>query len=198
MQVNSVQEARKGAEWGVDVLVLQGIESGGHGSGTAPSTMVLLDQVLSAGIPSLPTVVSAGGINSGKQLNEVLKKGGAGVVMGTAFLCTEESLYSSAQKAAILNAKEGTTVRSEAFDEIRGTLGWPSGVDGRALRNASVAEYDAGLSSQELKRRYVARERNSEGLNGLIVWAGTGVGSIHAIEPAAVGALASLQTLFFY
>ncbi|KAI9511544.1 2-nitropropane dioxygenase [Russula earlei] len=136
VQVNSVDEALIAAyTWKVDVLVAQGIESGGHGSSHAPPVLNLVPQVLSALPPSsgAPPVLAAGGLSSGAHLAAFLTLGAAGAVVGTRFLLAEESQYSDAQKRAIIAAKAGSAVRSFAFDELRGTTGWPAG------RGADVA-----------------------------------------------------------
>lgn len=98
--------------------------------------MVLLPLILSA-IPSessLP-VVAAGGVATGAQIASLLTLGASAVALGTRFLLSPESLYSDVQRRALVSADSYSSVRTMAFDHIRDTLGWPEGVDGRALRN---------------------------------------------------------------
>lgn len=80
-------------------------------------------------------IVGAGGLATGAQVAELLALGAAGAVLGTRFLMTPESLYNDAQRQALAAADSTASVRTMAFDQVRGTLGWPSGVDGRGLRN---------------------------------------------------------------
>jgi len=68
-----------------------------------------------------------------------------------------------------------------AFDLVRGTSGWPAGVDGRALYNLTVEEFDKGVSIEEVKSKYSVHDPDR-----MVVWAGTGVASMTVIKPAAV------------
>lgn len=95
-----------------------GIESGGHGSATAPPILSLVPEILRA-FPHGPPILAAGGIANGAHVAALLTLGASGVVMGTRFLLTPESLYSPAQKAALLAAHCTTTVPSTAFDHVR-------------------------------------------------------------------------------
>jgi NAD(P)H-dependent flavin oxidoreductase YrpB (nitropropane dioxygenase family) len=83
--VGALKHARKMAELGVDMLVVQGGEGGGH-TGSVPST-VLLPQVLDA--VQLP-VVAAGGFGDGRGLAAALAFGAQGIAMGTRFLMTRD------------------------------------------------------------------------------------------------------------
>jgi len=71
-----------------------------------------------------------------------------------------------------------------AFDEARNTLEWPQGVDGRGLRNATVADYEAGLGDTTGRQDTYARAEKQGDAERLIVWAGTGVGNMDKISPA--------------
>ncbi|OCH91017.1 2-nitropropane dioxygenase [Obba rivulosa] len=186
VQVNSLREALVAVhEWKVDVLVAQGIESGGHGNGSAPSTFTLVSSILSALPHSGPPVLAAGGLANGTHAAAYLTLGCAGAVFGTRFLLTPESLYTDAQKAALISAGPESTVRTMAFDQARGTLGWPNGVDGRAIRNETVADVEAGVDMQEVKKKF------QEAVNGgdptrMLVWAGEGVHLMREIKGAKV------------
>ena len=84
-----------------------------------------------------PPLLAAGGISSGSQIASLLTLGASGVVLGTLFLLSPESLYSNAQRQALLDAESSQSVRTMAFDHARNTLGWPEGIDGRGLRNGN-------------------------------------------------------------
>jgi nitronate monooxygenase len=142
VQVSSQEEAKVAVhDLNADVVVAQGHESGGHGHSQALPVRQLTCQVLSVAgekTPS-PCVLAAGGLVDGNHVAEMLDLGASGAVLGTRFLLSPESLYTDAQRAALIDAKGSPTVRTMAFDEARGTLGWPAGVDGRGLKNGIVA-----------------------------------------------------------
>lgn len=170
------------------IFAVSGIESGGHGSASAPPVMNLVPQVLSALPPSgAPPVLAAGGLSSGAHLAAFLTLGAAGAVVGTRFLVAEESQYSDTQKRAIIAAKSGSTVRSYVFDQLRGTTGWPAGVDGRGLAIPSVAAVESGVDITQIKEE-VAEGTKRGDLHSVIAWAGTGVGQLNVLQPAKVKA----------
>jgi nitronate monooxygenase len=72
-----------------------------------------------------------------------------------------------------------------AFDHARGTLAWPGGVDGRALRNLTVDEFERGVGVEDFRTRFAAAVRSGDS-DRILVWAGAGVGSMDAIKPAEV------------
>jgi len=115
----------------------------------------------------------------------MLALGAEGAVFGTRFLVSEESLYSAEQKKAVRDAKgPRATIRTTAFDEVRGSLGWPSGIDGRGLANQIVSDQlDGQLSLEERKRRYQIGTQQKDA-NSMVVWAGTGVDMVNDNKPA--------------
>ncbi|CCF53064.1 hypothetical protein NDA11_000615 [Ustilago hordei] len=185
-----------------DVLIVQGCEAGGHGHSQAPPLSALLSGVLKR-LPSLksnnvgnttPPVLGAGGLADGKSLASLLAAGCAGGVYGTRFVLTPESTYSQLQKEQLVKAKSSATLRTFAFDDARGTLGWPKGTDGRGLRNKTVQEYEQDLQ-QEVKegredpegaKRRMERYKQAAKENDtdrIVIWSGTGVGAMDAIVP---------------
>ena len=84
-----------------------------------------------------PPLLAAGGVATGSQVAALLALGASGVVLGTRFLLSPESLYTDAQRRALLDAESTQSVRTMAFDYARNTLGWPKGIDGRGLRNGT-------------------------------------------------------------
>jgi hypothetical protein len=165
---------------------VSGIESGGHGSASAPPILNLVPQILSALPPSgAPPVLAAGGLSSGGHLAAFLTLGAAGAVVGTRFLVADESQYSDAHKRAIVAAKSGSAVRSYVFDELRGSTGWPAGVDGRALSIPALAAIEGGADITQIKEE-VAEGTKRGDPNSVIAWAGTGVGQLSRLQPAKV------------
>jgi nitronate monooxygenase len=98
---------------------------------------------------------------------------------------TPESLYTDAQRQALLAAKDSSTVRTLAFDRARGTLGWPNGVDGRALFNDTVKDDDNGVSIDEVKKNFAEGVAKGDA-NRMLVWAGTGVSLMTEVKDAKV------------
>jgi nitronate monooxygenase len=88
LQVGSVEEARRAVDAGVDIIVAQGWEAGGHVRGDV-ATLPLVPSVVDAVAP-IP-VVAAGGIVDGRGLAAVLALGAAGAWIGTRFLASEEA-----------------------------------------------------------------------------------------------------------
>ncbi len=129
-------------------------------------------------------MLAAGGLSSGGHLAAFLTLGAAGAVVGTRFLVAEESLYSDAQKRAIIAAKSGSAVRSYVFDQLR-DLTWPAGVDGRALSIPALAAVESGADITQIKEE-VAEGSKKGDPNSVIVWAGTGVGQLSRLQPAKV------------
>jgi len=106
-------------------------------------------------------------------------------VVGTRFLAAEECQYSDVQKRAIIAAKSGSAVRSYVFDELRGTTGWPAGVDGRGLAIPAVAAVESGSDIVQIKEE-VAEGAKRGDPSSIITWAGTGVGPLSRLQPAKV------------
>jgi NAD(P)H-dependent flavin oxidoreductase YrpB (nitropropane dioxygenase family) len=117
--------ARRHVERGVDIVIAQGYEAGGHTGEIA--SMVLVPEIVDAVGGQVP-VLAAGGIGSGRQIVAALALGAVGVWMGSAWLTTEEySLTSdaSAVRDALLDATSSDTVRSRIY----------SGKPARLLKN---------------------------------------------------------------
>ncbi|MGA5895829.1 nitronate monooxygenase [Streptomyces venetus] len=108
----SARHARKHKEAGIDIVVAQGYEAGGHTGEIA--SMVLTPEVVDAVAP-LP-VLAAGGIGSGQQVAAALALGAQGVWLGSLWLTTTEAdLHSPALTRKLLAAGSGDTVRSRAL-----------------------------------------------------------------------------------
>ncbi|WP_371665082.1 nitronate monooxygenase family protein [Streptomyces sp. NBC_01241] len=108
----SAKHARHHADAGIDIVVAQGYEAGGHTGEIA--SMVLVPDVVDA-VGPLP-VLAAGGIGSGEQIAAGLALGAQGVWLGSLWLTTEEAdLHSRALTRKLLAAGSGDTVRSRAL-----------------------------------------------------------------------------------
>ncbi|WP_405739294.1 nitronate monooxygenase [Streptomyces sp. NBC_01525] len=126
----SPRHARHHRDAGIDIVVAQGYEAGGHTGEIA--TMVLTPEVVAA-VDPLP-VLAAGGIGTGEQIAAGLALGAQGVWLGSLWLTTEEAeLHSRRLTAKLLAAGPGDTVRSRAL----------TGKPARQLRTAWTDAWDA-------------------------------------------------------
>ena len=107
--VSSSKFAQKSAEAGVDAIVAEGFEAGGHNGREETTTLVLIPQVSQA--VDLP-VIAAGGIATGSAMAATFALGAEGVQIGTRFALTAESSASDVFKERCLNLPEGETVLS--------------------------------------------------------------------------------------
>ena len=117
-QVGSVSAAKRAHRAGVDFIIAQGAEAGGHVAGKV-GTMVLVPRVVDSVAP-LP-VVAAGGIADGRGLAAALALGAEGAVLGTRLLASRESNAHPIYKEKILAATEEDTVLTTLFGN-----GWPN------------------------------------------------------------------------
>ncbi len=111
--VGARRHAEKMLEWGVDAVIAQGGEGGGH-TGPVP-TSLLLPAVCDAVAGDIP-VLGAGGFHSGRGLVAALAYGADGIAMGTRFLLTEESRVPTQTKLRYLAASVTDTVVTTAID----------------------------------------------------------------------------------
>ena len=135
VQVGSLAEAEAAAAAGVDAVIAQGIEAGGHVRGTT-SIWELLPAVVAALSP-VP-VLASGGIGDGAGVARAIALGAQGVSLGTRFVASDESLAHPEYKRRIVESRAGDTVYTEdLYDEA-----WP-GAPTRTLRNRTFDEWDA-------------------------------------------------------
>lgn len=132
--VGTAEEGRAAADAGVDVVVAQGWEAGGHVWGTV-STMALVPRVVDAVAP-VP-VIAAGGIADGRGVAAALVLGAGGVWIGTRFLAAHEAGIHPDYRRRLLDASEADTYYGTLFDK-----GWPDAPH-RALRNSTVEAWEA-------------------------------------------------------
>jgi nitronate monooxygenase/enoyl-[acyl-carrier protein] reductase II len=111
-QVMDVDQARQAVDRGVDVIVAQGGEAGGH-SGFV-STMVLVPQVVD--VAGATPVVAAGGIGDGRGLAAALALGAQGVAMGTRFLASVEMRIDEEWKRLLVEASSRDAQHDELLD----------------------------------------------------------------------------------
>ena len=194
--VGSAEEARRVVDLGVDVVVAQGVEAGGHVWGQV-GTMVLTPSVVDA-VPDTH-VIAAGGIADGRGLAAALALGAGAVWVGTRLLLAQECDAHPQYCQEILAAKETDTILSSVFD-----VGWPDAPH-RCLINDTLKAWIAADKPPPGKRpnegEAVAYDVSgepilrygfydpSEGMTGnvtsLAMYAGQGVGLTNRIKPVA-------------
>lgn len=111
--VGQRRHAEKVAEWGIDALIAQGHEGGGH-TGPVPTTLLLPQVVDAVDVP----VLGAGGFFDGRGLIAALAYGADGIAMGTRFLLTRESTVPDAIKQIYLATQVTGTVVTRAVDGV--------------------------------------------------------------------------------
>ena len=180
----AVKHARAHAAVGVDLVIAQGTEAGGH-TGEV-STLVLVPQVVDAVAP-LP-VLAAGGIATGRQMAASLALGAAGVWCGSVWLTTRESETPPAVKERMLAASSEDTVRTRSF----------TGKPCRVLRSEWTNAWEApgapaplpmplqSMLSDRPRRRVeaVAERPGSAAADLLSPFIGQVVGQMNAVRPA--------------
>ena len=134
IQVGSVEEAVAAADAGVDIVIAQGIEAGGHVKSTT-SLSTIVPAIVEAVAP-VP-VIAAGGIANGKGVVAALSLGAQAVSMGTRFVASQEVLVTQDYKERIVASTAEDTLHTFLFD-----VGWPDAAH-RVLRNGAVEEWEA-------------------------------------------------------
>ncbi|MGH7775981.1 MAG: NAD(P)H-dependent flavin oxidoreductase [Candidatus Dormibacterales bacterium] len=180
-QVHTRAEAVLADRAGVDLVVAQGHEAGGHtGSvGSLPLLQIVLDAT------SRP-VLAAGGIASPAGVAACLAAGAQGVWVGTAFTVCPESRNPPQAVERILAAAESETVRTHLFDRAQG-VPWPEEFPGRALRNRFTDRWH-GREAEMLEDPSAAEEfrraRQEGDYTVAHVYAGQAVGLLDSARPA--------------
>ena len=134
LTVATAQDARDAVRCGVDLVVAQGWEAGGHVRGTV-ATMPLVPAIVDSVAP-IP-VIAAGGIADGRGFAAALALGASAAWIGTRFLASEEAGAHPDYVERLLEANEDDTVYLEDLFHI----GWP-GAPHRVLHNSTVANWE--------------------------------------------------------
>jgi len=174
--VAAVALAKRLEKAGVDAVIAEGMECGGH-TGEL-TTMALVPQIVDA--VQVP-VIAAGGIADGRQFAAALCLGARGVQMGTRFICAEECTVHTNYKQAVIGAKDRDTVLT----------GYP-GHYVRVLKNKLTKEFEklarAGADEAEFDRLGTGRLR-AAAVEGDVqmgsVMAGQVAAMVSKIQPAA-------------
>src|SRR5262247_1558677 len=196
-QVGSVPDAQRAAAAGVDVIVAQGVEAGGHVAGEV-STLALVPRIVDAVAPR--PVAAAGGIADGRGVVAVLALGAQAAVLGTRFLASSEAGAHPHYQQKVLEAGEEDTVRTTLFGH-----GWPHAPH-RTLRTAFVRQWLGQEARGQESRpdepmigrtviggqpmpvlRFMGFPPNSDAtgdIDSMDLLAGQSAGLIHEVKPA--------------
>ena len=187
-QVGSVDEAIAAERVGVNMIIAQGVEAGGHVRGTRPLRELLPETASAVGVP----VLAAGGLATGGDLLTALALGAEGVVLGTTLMAARESFAHDDHKQRLLGASADDTVLTDTFH-----INWPSGAQVRVLksevtagqRGRSDANERVVVGEEEGRPIYLfstdspLRSMTGE-FGAMALYAGTGVGSLREIVRA--------------
>jgi enoyl-[acyl-carrier protein] reductase II len=177
--VASVGHAKKAEAAGVDALVVDGMEAGGHPPPSEVTTLVLVRRVLKE--VKIP-VVASGGVADGAGIAALLALGADAVQLGTRFIATPEASVHDNYKRAVINADvDGSTLVARGRLPIR------------QLKNAFSAKFDAaeraGAPQAELDAIFQSSSLKRAALEGDVEWgkveAGQSAGLVDEILPAA-------------
>lgn len=166
--IGARRHAEKVAAWGVDAVIVQGGEGGGH-TGPVP-TSILLPQVVDA--VDIP-VIGAGGFSDGRGLVAALAYGAAGVAMGTRFLLTSDSTVPDSVKAEYLKRDVNGTVVTSVLDGVPQRVLRTELVEhllndgrlrrmGRSARNAVAFQKMSGTPWREIVREGLSMKKTHE------------------------------------
>lgn len=180
-QVQDRASAIEAADAGVDLVVAQGTDAGGHTGriGTMPLLQIVLESV------QAPVLV-AGGIASPSGVAAVLAAGADGVWIGTAFLVCPEAERKPEYVRRLLAATEQDTVLTHAFDRAQGSP-WPDEFAGRALRNRLTDRWhghEDDIANDALALEEYRRAREVGDYDIAQIYAGQAVGLLTAVRPA--------------
>jgi nitronate monooxygenase len=195
--VGSAEEARRAVDRGVDVIVAQGWEAGGHVWG-AVATLPLVPAVVDAVAP-VP-VIAAGGIGDARGVAAVLALGAQAAWLGTRFLlATEAPVHEEYRRRLIASVETDAQWYADLFE-----VGWP-GAPHRALRNSTAEAWEAAgrpvPGSRPGEHEHVAQRETGEpiiryssalplegttgDIGALSLWAGQSVAFAKRLQPAA-------------
>ncbi|MED5239697.1 MAG: nitronate monooxygenase [Pseudomonadota bacterium] len=205
-QVGSVLEARKAIDAGVDGIIVQGVEAGGHVRAEKRLDVLLPNIAELAG--SLP-VFAAGGIYTAEDAAHVVSLGAHGVCTGTRFLLTPESHIHDAYRAALLAADKTVLTHLFGFGwpdlhrvvpnkatqrwcrEDGSIPGWLQMLNTSFSFTRKLVPMKSGISSLQkpsvpfFSPAMLGRGQKEKLLDSTAIYAGEHVGRIHSIKPAA-------------
>lgn len=185
--VSSSKFAHKSEEAGVDAVVAEGFEAGGHNGREETTTLTLISQVRNS--VDLP-VMAAGGIASGKSMLAAFALGAEGVQVGTRFALTHESSASDLFKERCVNLPEGDTILS--LKKVSPT---------RLIKNEFYYQIkeleDRGASAEEI-RELLGRGRTRKGIfEGNLIEGELEIGQVASSIPSILTAKQVIEEMIY-
>ena len=180
--VSSAKFALKSQEAGVDAVVAEGFEAGGHNGREETTTLCLIPNVKrQIDIP----LIAAGGIGTGAQILAAFALGADGVQIGSRFAATQESSANQAFKEVIVSAKEGDTQLT--LKELA-----PVRLIKNEFYNQVQQKYQQGTTAEELKE-LLGRGRSKKGMfEGDLVNGELEIGQVSAL----IDSIPTVQEVF--
>lgn len=193
--VGGSQEAKEWEKKGVDFLIAQGWEAGGHVWGTVATTVLIPSIVEQVKLP----VVAAGGVATGRGLLAALVLGAAGVCVGTRFLMSREANVDPLYQQLIASASESDTIYAPRLFNI----GWDHAPH-RVIRNSTTIAWEKAdkpdVGSRPNENEVIAHKRDGRpivrysddgpiagttgNLEALALYAGQTAGILHDVKAA--------------
>jgi len=186
-QVGSAAEAVAAAQAGCDLIVVQGVEAGGHVRGTV-STLTLLGEVV--GTVDMP-ILAAGGIGTGRALAAALAAGADGVRIGTRFATAAEAGTHPDYVAAMIAARAEDAVYTEAFSTgwgaphrvLRSSLGAGEAFEGKVVGETGMVD---GSRIPVARLMPLGVDKTTTGaIAAMSLFAGQSVGAVKQVQTAA-------------
>lgn len=189
-QCQNLEYVMDAVDAGADIIVVQGSEAGGHGSGLR-GTLTLVPEAadyLASHAPGT-LLLAAGGIGDGRGLAAVLMLGADGALVGSRLKASREALVVDAHHQALLDATGDDTIRTTVGD-IGRQITWPRGFDVRMGRNRFTdrwhgreAELEAAIAVEGPRYRQAFEAGDPDNAGVLF---GEVAGLIHSIDPAEI------------
>lgn len=186
-QVGSRDEALAAALAGCDLIIVQGVEAGGHVRGRQPLAELLREVLAVLSIP----VLAAGGIGTASHVAALLAAGASGVRIGTRFVAAQESIAHPEYVHALIRAKASDTALTTTFshgwpDAPHRVLRWSIDAAEAAIDTEYVAIEDTGAKKSRIPR--LATSPPTDNLRGnvaaMAMYAGESVTAVLGRRPA--------------
>ena len=199
-QVGSTDAAQLAVEDGVDLIIIQGSEAGGHNYGELPLVQAI--KAVRERIGSEPMLLAAGGISDGADIARVVSLGADGVMLGSRLVASAEANAHDAYKAALVASDGSNTVRTSIFGREMPFFNPVRAIANDIVREWHGREDDLPPASdgfpaigkiEILSRTIPIRQldsiiptRAAQGdIGGMMLLAGEGIGKIQSVEPVA-------------
>ena len=195
-QVQTFRDACHALDLGVDVVVAQGAEAGGHGQsrGTMGFVPEVADEIAKRGSDTL--LCAAGGIADARGILAALALGADGAVIGTRFWATQEALVDQRLIGPTLAHSGDDTIRTRVVDTVR-RIDWPGRYSGRVLRSAFIERWHGDEAG--LRQNLPAQEKlwqgaiNAADTSVIAPFVGEAIGLVRSAQTAA-DLVASIRT----